>query len=128
MALSIQELQAELSQLNVLQITDLVHNLEESWGVSAAAAVAATAMPSAEATAGAEAVEEQTEFDVMLTSFGSTKVAVIKALRSLTSLGLAEAKKLVESAPTAIKTGITKEEAETIKKQLEEAGGTVEVK
>ena len=127
MALSMQELQTELSQLTVLQITDLVRNLEEAWGVSATAAVAA-AMPGVAAATEAEVVEEQTEFDVMLTSFGSTKIAVIKALRSLTSLGLTEAKKLVESAPTAIKNAVSKEEAEAVKKQLEDAGATIEIK
>jgi large subunit ribosomal protein L7/L12 len=115
---------AELSKLTVLEAADLAKALEEAWGVSAAAAVAVAAAP-AEAAA---PVEEQTEFDVILTGDGGKKIQVIKEVRSLTSLGLTEAKTLVESAPKAIKEGITKAEAEEIKAKIEAAGGTVEIK
>jgi large subunit ribosomal protein L7/L12 len=115
---------AELSKLTVLEAADLAKALEEAWGVSAAAAVAVAAAP-AEAAA---AVEEQTEFDVILTGDGGKKIQVIKEVRSLTSLGLTEAKTLVESAPKAIKEGVTKAEAEEIKAKIEAAGGTVEIK
>ena len=114
----------DLSALTVLEAADLAKALEEKWGVSAAAAVAA---PAAAAAAG-PAVEEQTEFDVILTGDGGKKINVIKEVRALTGLGLGEAKTLVESAPKAIKEGVNKEEAEKIKKQIEEAGGTVELK
>jgi len=114
----------QLSALTVLEAADLAKALEEKWGVSAAAAVAA---PAAAAAAG-PAVEEQTEFDVILTGDGGKKINVIKEVRALTGLGLGEAKTLVESAPKAIKEGVNKEEAEKIKKQIEEAGGTVELK
>jgi large subunit ribosomal protein L7/L12 len=115
---------AELSKLTVLEAADLAKALEEAWGVSAAAAVAVAAAP-AEAAA---PVEEQTEFDVILTGDGGKKIQVIKEVRSLTSLGLTEAKTLVESAPKAIKEGVTKAEAEEIKAKIEAAGGTVEIK
>ncbi len=115
---------AELSKLTVLEAADLAKALEEAWGVSAAAAVAVAAAP-AEAAA---AVEEQTEFDVILTGDGGKKIQVIKEVRTLTSLGLTEAKTLVESAPKAIKEGVTKAEAEEIKAKIEAAGGTVEIK
>ncbi len=115
---------SELSKLTVLEAADLAKALEEAWGVSAAAAVAVAAAP-AEAAA---AVEEQTEFDVILTGDGGKKIQVIKEVRSLTSLGLTEAKTLVESAPKAIKEGVTKAEAEEIKAKIEAAGGTVEIK
>jgi large subunit ribosomal protein L7/L12 len=115
---------AELSKLTVLEAADLAKALEEAWGVSAAAAVAVAAAP-AEAAA---VVEEQTEFDVILTGDGGKKIQVIKEVRSLTSLGLTEAKTLVESAPKAIKEGVTKAEAEEIKAKIEAAGGTVEIK
>ena len=104
-------------------MTDLVSDLEEKWGVSAAAAVAA-----APAAAGAAAEEEKDEFDVVLVSFGENKVAAIKAVRAITSLGLKEAKDMVESAPATMKEAAPKAEAEEIKKQLEEAGCTVELK
>ena len=120
----IANLVAELSKLTVLEAADLAKALEEAWGVSAAAAVAVAAAP-AEAAA---AVEEQTEFDVILTGDGGKKIQVIKEVRSLTSLGLTEAKTLVESAPKAIKEGVTKAEAEEIKAKIEAAGGTVEIK
>lgn len=115
----------ELSKLTVLEAADLAKALEEAWGVSAAAAVAVAAGPAAEA---APAVEEKTEFDVILTGDGGKKIQVIKEVRAITSLGLTEAKSLVESAPKAIKEGISKAEAEDIKKKIEEAGGTVEIK
>ena len=114
----------ELSKLTVLEAADLAKALEEAWGVSAAAAVAVSAGPAA----AAEAVEEKTEFDVILTGDGGKKIQVIKEVRAITGLGLTEAKSLVESAPKAIKEGINKAEAEEIKKKIEEAGGTVELK
>jgi len=120
----IANLVAELSKLTVLEAADLAKALEEAWGVSAAAAVAVAAAP-AEAAA---AVEEQTEFDVILTGDGGKKIQVIKEVRAITQLGLTEAKALVEAAPKAIKEGISKAEAEEIKKKVEEAGGTVEIK
>ena len=110
-----------------MSVVELVEAMEEKFGVSAAVAVAPAAAAPQEG-AGAPAEEEQTEFDVVLSSFGSSKVGVIKAVRALTSLGLKEAKDLVESAPAPIKEGVTREEAEEIKKQLEEAGATVEIK
>jgi large subunit ribosomal protein L7/L12 len=120
----IAKLVEELSKLTVLEAADLAKALEEAWGVSAAAAVAVAAGPAA----AAEAVEEQTEFDVILTGDGGKKIQVIKEVRAITGLGLTEAKTLVESAPKAIKEGVSKAEAEEIKKKLEEAGGTVELK
>ncbi len=114
-----------LSNLTVLQIADITKELEDKWGVSAAAAVA-VAGPAA---GGAEAAaEEQTEFDVVLTSAGAKKIPVIKVVRSLTGLGLKEAKAAVDGAPTTLKEGISKEEAESVKAQIEEAGGSVEIK
>ncbi len=117
----------QLSTLTVLEAADLAKALEEKWGVSAAAAVA-VAGPAAGGGAAAPAAEEQTEFDVILTGDGGKKINVIKEVRAITQLGLGEAKTLVESAPKAIKEGVNKEEAEKIKKQIEEAGGTVELK
>ena len=114
----------QLSSLTVLEAADLAKALEEKWGVSAAAAVAAPAA----AGPAAPAAEEQTEFDVILTGDGGKKINVIKEVRAITQLGLGEAKALVESAPKAIKEGISKAEAEEIKKKIEEAGGTVELK
>ena len=116
----------QLSSLTVLEAADLAKALEEKWGVSAAAAVAAA--PAAGGGAAAPAAEEQTEFDVILTGDGGKKINVIKEVRAITQLGLGEAKALVEGAPKAIKEGVNKEEAEKIKKQIEEAGGTVELK
>jgi large subunit ribosomal protein L7/L12 len=113
--------------LTLLEMSELVKNLEDKFGVTAAAPIAA--MPVAGAAAGGgEAAEEQDEFDVILTSFGSEKIKVIKVVRSITGLGLKEAKDLVESAPTPIKEGVSKEEAETVKKQVEETGASVELK
>jgi large subunit ribosomal protein L7/L12 len=114
----------QLSALTVLEAADLAKALEEKWGVSAAAAVAAA--PAAAAAAPAE--EEKTEFDVILTGDGGKKINVIKEVRAITGLGLGEAKALVEGAPKAVKEGINKAEAEKIKKQIEDAGGTVELK
>ena len=115
----------QLSALTVLEAADLAKMLEEKWGVSAAAAVAVAAGPAA---AAAPAVEEKTEFDVVLTGDGGKKINVIKEVRAITGLGLTEAKTLVESAPKAIKEGVSKADAEKFKKQLEEAGATVELK
>ena len=116
----------ELSALTVLEAAELSKLLEEKWGVSAAAAVAVAA-PAAGGAA-APAAEEKTEFDVILTGDGGKKINVIKEVRAITGLGLTEAKTLVESAPKAVKEGVNKEEAEKLKKQLEEAGATVELK
>ena len=116
----------QLSELTVLEASDLAKALEEKWGVSAAAAVA-VAGPAAGGAA-APAAEEKTEFDVILTGDGGKKINVIKEVRAITGLGLGEAKALVESAPKAVKEGVNKDEAEKIKKQIEEAGGTVELK
>ena len=123
----IAKLVEELSKLTVLEAADLAKALEEAWGVSAAAAVAVAAAPAAGGAA-AEAAEEKTEFDVILTGDGGKKIQVIKEVRAITALGLTEAKTLVESAPKAIKEGVNKAEAEEIKKKIEEAGGTVEIK
>ena len=123
----IAKLVEELSQLTVLEAADLAKALEEAWGVSAAAAVAVAGPAAGGGDAGA-AAEEQTEFDVILTGDGGKKIQVIKEVRAITGLGLTEAKSLVESAPKAVKEGINKAEAEEIKKKIEEAGGTVELK
>ena len=117
----------QLSELTVLEAADLAKALEEKWGVSAAAAVA-VAGPAAGGGAAAPAAEEQSEFDVILTGDGGKKTNVIKEVRAITGLGLGEAKALVEGAPKAVKEGVNKEEAEKIKKQIEDAGGTVELK
>ena len=116
----------QLSELTVLEAAELAKLLEDKWGVSAAAAVA-VAGPAAAAAAG-PAAEEKTEFDVILTGDGGKKINVIKEVRAITGLGLGEAKALVEGAPKAVKEGVNKDEAEKIKKQIEEAGGTVELK
>jgi len=123
--MSREEILSAISELSVLELSELINDMEEKFGVSAAAAVAVAA-PAAAADAGGS--EEQTEFDVVLSSFGEKKVSVIKAVQAITSLGLKEAKDLVESAPAPIKEGVPKDEAEELKKQLEDAGGTVEVK
>lgn len=114
----------QLSELTVIEAAELSKMLEEKWGVSAAAAVAVAAAPAAEA----EAAEEQTEFNVVLISFGEKKIQVIKEVRALTSLGLKEAKDLVEAVPSNIKEAIGKDEAEEVKKKLEDVGATVELK
>ena len=127
MALSNEELIEELSNKPIMEVVELVKALEEKWGVSAAAPVAvAAAGGGAAADAGAE--EEQTEFDVVMKSFGDNKVAVIKVVRTVTGLGLKEAKDLVEAAPSPVKEGVSKDDAEDLKKQLEEAGASVEIK
>ena len=117
----------QLSELTVLEAADLAKALEEKWGVSAAAAVA-VAGPAGGGAAAAPAAEEKTEFDVILTGDGGKKINVIKEVRAITGLGLGEAKALVEGAPKPVKEGVNKEEAEKIKKQIEDAGGTVELK
>jgi large subunit ribosomal protein L7/L12 len=127
MALSNEDLLKELSAKPIMEVVELVKMLEEEWGVSAAAPVAVAAAGPA-AGGEAAAAEEKTEFDVVLTGFGEAKVAVIKAVRAMTGLGLKEAKDAVESTPSTIKEGASKEDAENFKKQLEEAGGTVELK
>ena len=123
----LQKIVDDLSSLTVLEAADLAKMLEEKWGVSAAAAVA-VAGPAAGGGAAAPAAEEPTEFDVILTGDGGKKINVIKEVRAITQLGLGEAKALVESAPKAIKEGVSKAEAEEIKKKIEEAGGTVELR
>jgi large subunit ribosomal protein L7/L12 len=132
MPADIQGLIAQLEQMTVLELVELKKALEEKWGVTAAAAVpmgvmVAPAAPGGGAAA-AEPVEEQTEFDVILTDFGANKIQVIKAVRELTALGLKEAKDLVESAPAKVKEGVNKADAEAAKKKLEEAGAKVEIK
>jgi large subunit ribosomal protein L7/L12 len=123
MAVSKVDILETISNMTVMEVVDLISAMEEKFGVTAAAAVAA-----APAAAVAAAVEEKTEFDVVLSSFGENKVAVIKVVRTLTGLGLKEAKDLVEGAPSTVKEGVSKDEAASIKKQLEEAGAKVEVK
>ncbi|MCW3847497.1 50S ribosomal protein L7/L12 [Sphingomonas sp. LB-2] len=118
----------DLSALTVLEAAELSKLLEEKWGVSAAAAVAVAGPGAAAPGAAAPAAEEQTEFDVILTSDGGKKINVIKEVRAITNLGLTEAKTLVETANAKVKEGVSKDEAEKIKKQLEEAGATVEIK
>ena len=124
MALSQEDILEAISGMTVMEVVDLISAMEEKFGVSAAAAVAVAA-PAGDAGA---AAAEQTEFDVVMTSFGANKVAVIKAVRALTGLGLKEAKGAVESAPTSIKEAVSKSEAEEVKKTLEEAGASVEIK
>ena len=117
-----------VKEMNVLELKELVDTFCEEFGVSAAAPVAVAAAGAAAADTGAAAAEEKTDFDVILTSFGSAKVGVIKVVREITGLGLKEAKELVESAPKAVKEGANKDEAEAIKAKLEEAGASVELK
>jgi len=126
----IQKIAEEISGLTLLEARDLVKALEEKLGIKATAPMAMAAMPMAGAGAGAEAaaVEEKTEFDVILTGFGDKKIQVIKVVRELTGLGLKEAKDLVEGVPKPVKEGVSKDEAAGMKKKLEEAGGTAEVK
>ena len=126
MAIATEEFIAQIDSMTVLDLNNLVKALEAHYGVSAAAAVAAA--PAAGGAAVAAPVEEKTEFDVVLTGAGEKKINVIKAVREVTSLGLKEAKDLVDSAPATIKEGVNKDEAESIKKKFEEAGATVEVK
>jgi large subunit ribosomal protein L7/L12 len=127
MAISKEEILDAIAEMSVMDIVALVEAMEEKFGVSAAAAVAVAA-PAAGGDAGGAAAAEQTEFDVILTSAGEKKVNVIKAVRAITGLGLKEAKGLVDGAPSAVKEGVTKEDAEDIKSQIEEAGGSVELK
>ena len=124
MAVSKDDILETISNMSVMDVVDLISAMEEKFGVSAAAPVAAAAGPAAEAAV----AEEQTEFTVMLTSFGSSKVPVIKAIREITGLGLKEAKDLVEGAPTAVREGVEAADAEELKKKLEEVGASVEVK
>ena len=126
----IQKIAEEIGSLTLLEARDLVKALEEKLGVKAASPMAMAAMAAPGVAGGAEAApaEEKTEFDVMLTGFGDKKIQVIKVVRELTSLGLKEAKDLVEGVPRPVKEGVSKEEAATIKKKIEDAGGTVEVK
>ena len=124
MALSNAEIIEALEQKPLIEVVDLVKEMEEKWGVSAAVA----AVAAAPAAGDGEAAEEQTEFDVVMSSFGANKVSVIKAVRSITGLGLKEAKDMVEGAPITVKEGVSKDDADELKKQLEEAGASVEVK
>ena len=117
-----------VAEMSVLELSELIKDMEEKFGVSASAAVAVAAPAAGGAGGDAAGGEEKSEFDVVLSSFGDKKVGVIKAVRGITGLGLKEAKDLVESAPSAVKEGVSKDEAEEIKKQLEEAGGSVEGK
>jgi large subunit ribosomal protein L7/L12 len=126
MAIATEEFIKQIDELTVLELNNLVKALEDHYGVSAAAA--AVAAPSGGAAAPAAAVEEKTEFDVVLKAAGDKKINVIKAVREVTSLGLKEAKDLVESAPATVKEGVSKDEAESIKKKFEEAGATIEIK
>ncbi len=125
MAVTKDDILEAISAMSVMEVVELIEAMEEKFNVSAAAAVAAVAAPAA---GGGEAAAEQTEFDVILAGFGDKKVGVIKAVRGITGLGLKEAKELVEGAPAPIKEGVEKAEAEDIKKQLEEAGASVELK
>ena len=124
MSVSREDIKKALGEMPVMELVELINELEEAWGVSAAAPVAVAAVAAGGAAA---AAEEQTEFDVILTGFGDNKVAVIKAVRGITGLGLKEAKELVEAAPKAVKQGAKKEEAEEIKEKLEAAGASVEL-
>lgn len=124
MAVSHEDILDAVSNMTTMEIVDLISAMEEKFGVTAAVAVAAAPA----AAAGAAAAEEQTEFDIIMTGFGDNKVAVIKAVRGITGLGLKEAKDAVEGVPTTLKEGVSKAEAEDFKKQLEEAGATVEIK
>jgi large subunit ribosomal protein L7/L12 len=125
MALSKEDILEAISNMSVMEVVDLISAMEEKFGVSAAAAVAVAAAPAA---GGAAAAEEKTEFDVVMTSFGDNKVNVIKVVRGVTGLGLKEAKDMVEGVPATVKEGVSKAEAEDVKKQLVEAGATVDIK
>jgi len=127
MAVTKEELVEALSNLKVMEVVDLIKQLEDKWGVSAAAPVAVAAAPAAGGAA-APAAEEKTEFNVTMTSFGANKVGVIKVIREITGLGLKEAKDLVEGVPSSVKEGVSKADAEAIKKKLEEAGAAAEIK
>ena len=125
MAVSKEDMLETISNMTVMEVVDLIAAMEEKFGVSAAAAVAVAAAPAA---GGAAAAEEQTEFNVVMTSFGDNKVNVIKVVRAITGLGLKEAKDMVEGVPSVVKEGANKDDAASIKKQLEEAGAKVEIK
>lgn len=127
MAVSKEEILDAISGMSVLELSELIKDMEEKFGVSAAAAVA-VGVPAAGGAEAAAGAEEKTEFDIVLSAFGDNKVGVIKAVRAITGLGLKEAKDLVEGAPAPVKEGVGKDEAEEIKKQLEEAGASVELK
>ena len=124
MAVSKDDILEAISNMSAMEIVELISDMEEKFGVSAAAAVAAAPAAGGEAAA----AEEQSEFDVVMTSFGANKISAIKAVRAITGLGLKEAKEMVESAPATVKEGVSKDDAEETKKQLEEAGATVELK
>ena len=126
MAVSKDDILEAISNMSVMEVVELISDMEEKFGVSAAAAVAAA--PAAGGDAGGDAAAEKTEFDVVMTSFGDNKISAIKAVRAITGLGLKEAKEMVEGAPATVKEGASKDEAEETKKQLEEAGATVELK
>ena len=126
MAVSKDEILEAISNMSVMDVVDLIKEMEDKFGVTAAAAVAAAA-PAAAGDAGGDAAEEKTEFTIKMPSFGDNKVAVIKVVRGITGLGLKDAKDLVEGAPATIKEGVAKDEPEDFKKQLEEAGATVEL-
>jgi large subunit ribosomal protein L7/L12 len=126
MAVSKEDILESISNMSVMEVVDLISAMEEKWGVSAAAVAAPATAPAA--LGGAEPAEEKDEFDIVMTSFGANKVAVIKVVRAITGLGLKEAKEMVESVPSTIKEGASKADSENIKKQLEEAGATVELK
>ena len=126
MAVSKDDILDAIAEMSVMDVVELIEAMEEKFGVTAAAAVAAA--PAAGGDAGGDAAAEKTEFDVVLTGFGDKKVGVIKAVRGLTGLGLKEAKEAVEGVPSTLKEGVSKEEAEEAKKQLEEAGGSAEIK
>ncbi len=128
MAVSKEDILETLSNMTVMEVVDLIAAMEEKFGVSAAAAVAAAPAAAAGGDAGGDAAAEKDEFDVVLTGFGDKKVGVIKAVRGITGLGLKEAKDMVEGAPATVKEAVSKDEAEEMKKQIEEAGGTVELK
>jgi large subunit ribosomal protein L7/L12 len=123
--MSNEDLLKELSAKPIMEVVELVKLLEDEWGVTAAVPVAVAAGPAADAGA---AAEEQTEFDVVMSSFGANKVSVIKAVRTITGLGLKEAKDMTEGVPATVKEAVTKDEAEEVKKQLEEAGASVDIK
>lgn len=128
MAVSKEDILNTIAEMSVMDVVELIEAMEEKFGVTAAAPVAVAAGPAVAGGGDAGAGEEKTEFDVVLAGFGDNKVAVIKAVRGVTGLGLKEAKDLVEGAPSPLKEGVSKAEADDIKKQLEEAGATVEVK
>jgi len=128
MAVAKAEILDAISNMSVLELSELIKEMEDKFGVSAAAAAVAVAAPAAGGAAAGAAAEEKTEFDVVLASIGDNKVSVIKAVRAITGLGLKEAKDLVDGAPKPVKEGVSKQEADDIKKQLEEAGASVEMK